>query len=96
MICKLNIQGDFYVENGECIACTLPVTESPELIGADESAGIGYHCYFKKQPENNVEVESAINAMEVSCCEAHRYCGKDQKIIKQITARGLESQIDKA
>ena len=91
---KLNVLGDFYVEDGECIACEMPIAESPDLIAEDGSSDIGYHCYYKKQPENDAEVKSAINAMEVSCCEAHRYCGKDSNIINEIIKRGLNSQID--
>ena len=91
---KLNVPGDFYVKDGECIACTMPVSESPDLIGEDENADVGYHCYFKKQPVTLVEIESALNAMDVSCCGAHRYCGSNSSIINKIKARGLGNQID--
>jgi hypothetical protein len=91
---KLNVLGDFYVEDGQCISCTMPILESPNLIGEDNSSDTGYHCYFKKQPESPSEIQSAIDAMDVSCCEAHRYCGSDSKIIQMLKARGLKSQID--
>lgn len=86
---KLNVEGDFFVEDGECLACTLPITEAPDLIGEDE-----YHCYFKKQPKTDEEIRDAIFAMEVSCCEAVRYKGKDTDVIAKIKAKNLESQID--
>ena len=91
---KLNVPGDFYVENGECVACMLPAGESPNLIGEDEDSEYGYHCYFKKQPDSENEVHDAINAMVVSCCEALRYKGKNETTIKLIIDAGEGSQID--
>lgn len=91
---KLNAPGDFYVEDGECISCALPASESPNLIGEDEESEYGYHCYFKKQPQTDAEVEDAINAMHVSCCWALRYKGNDKNIIEKIKLIDSESQID--
>ena len=86
---KLNAPGDFFIEDGECLACTLPISKSPNLIGEDD-----FHCYFKKQPKSDEEIEDAIFAMEVSCCGAVRYKGKDTNIIEKIKAKNLEGQLD--
>jgi len=87
---KLNVEGDFYVEDGECITCMISVEEAPDLMGFDEKEG---HCYFKKQPATEKEIENAIEEIDVSCCSALRYCGTDPKIIKKLTARMLSDQI---
>lgn len=89
---KLNAEGDFYVEDGHCISCTIPHFESPNLIGEDYTAG--YHCYFKKQPETAEEIEDAINAMNVSCCASLRYKGTDSIVINKIIEVGLHEQVD--
>ena len=91
---KLNVPGDFYVEDGCCVACTLPVSEAPNLIGEDETNG-GYHCYFKKQPTTPEEVNEAIFALEVSCVGCIRYGGDNSEIIEKIVASGSAAQIDK-
>ena len=92
---KLNVPGDFYVEDGECIACTLPASEAPNLIGEDEAED-GYHCYFKKQPVSDKEINHAIDAMRVSCCSALRYSGTNQSIIKKIRLAGEGERIDES
>ena len=90
---KLNVAGDFYVVDGLCISCTMPVSESPNLIGEDVSDD-GYHCYFKKQPQNSGEIQEAINAIYVSCCGALGYGGSDKSIIEIIKLNGDDGQID--
>lgn len=48
----LNSPGDFYVEDGLCLACTAPEHEAPDLMAHIGTAG-DYHCYFKRQPESD-------------------------------------------
>jgi hypothetical protein len=74
-----NCQGDFIVEDGVCILCCLPETEAPDLMASDDLS-----CYFKKQPSSEPEIDRAIEAIKVSCCEAVRYVGTDKKIIRRI------------
>jgi hypothetical protein len=45
------------------------------------------HCYFKKQPETEYELEQAINAIQGSCCGALQYSGNDPKIRKRLHKR---------
>jgi len=43
----LNIEGDFYVENGCCITCDLPRTLAPDMFRYTAQKD---HCYVYKQP----------------------------------------------
>ena len=52
---------------------------APNLIEMNED-----HCYFKKQPSNEVELKSAIAAVNHCCCGAYRYCGDDPGVIAQL------------
>ena len=89
---KLNAPGDFYVESNECITCTMPELEAPSLIGSDESGGD--HCFFKRQPRSVEEENLAIDALDVSCCGALRYSGKNKRIIRILVERNLADRID--
>jgi hypothetical protein len=80
---KLNAPGDFYVEDGLCIACTAPEHEAPDLM-AHTGDGRTYHCYFKRQPQTPAELERAVRAVEVGCCGAVRYAGHDAEIIRRL------------
>lgn len=87
-----NVQGDFYVQNQACISCGAPQAEAPDLI---EHTKLDYgHCYFKKQPETQEEIERAINAMSVSCIAGIRYGGKDKSILKRMYESGLQAECD--
>ena len=78
---KKNCDGDFFVEDGECILCCLPETEAPSLMKSDENS-----CYFTRQPKTKEEVDQAISAIAVSCCSAVKYGGTDKDVIQKIHA----------
>jgi hypothetical protein len=80
----LNAPGDFYVEDNMCIACTAPEHEATDLMGHYSDDSVCYHCYFKRQPNTAEEMERAIRAVEVGCCGAVRYGGKDPQIIRRL------------
>lgn len=87
-----NSQGDFYVENQVCISCGAPESVAPDLI---EHSKLEYgHCYFKKQPQAQDEIDRAINAVAVSCISGLRYGGKDEKILKRLHEIGEAQQCD--
>ncbi|MEY3445187.1 MAG: hypothetical protein RLZZ519_3468 [Bacteroidota bacterium] len=87
-----NSQGDFYVQNQVCISCGAPEAEAPDLI---EHSKLEYgHCYFKKQPQTQDEIDRAINAVAVSCISGLRYGGKDEKILKRLYEIGEAEQCD--
>jgi hypothetical protein len=81
---RLNAAGDFYVEDGMCVACTAPEHEAPELIGHYSDDSLCYHCYFRRQPETVEELDRAIRAVQVACCGSLRYAGRDRQIIKRL------------
>lgn len=76
----LNAEGDFYVEKDTCLACMAPEYSAPDLMGYDSETG----CCFKKQPVTSEELERAIEAVEVSCIAALRYCGNNPEIIQKL------------
>ena len=80
-----NCSGDFIVEDGNCMLCCLPEMEAPELMESDDLS-----CYFKRQPRTEVEVDQAIEAINVSCCDAVVYVGNDRSIIRRILDRQYE------
>ena len=79
-----NVPGPFYVVDGECIICGDPEHEAPDMIGYDEER---QHCYFKKQPSTPEEIDRALRAVWVSCCQAVRYDGNDPNVEKRISER---------
>jgi hypothetical protein len=87
-----NSQGDFYVEDGVCTSCGAPQAEAPDLIGHSKS--YYGHCYFKKQPQTDGEIERAINAIAVSCISGLRYGGTNEKILKRLYEIGEGEQCD--
>jgi len=85
-----NADGDFYVEEGTCLACMAPEHEAPELMGFEEPHG----CFFRRQPETPLEIDHALNAIHFSCVQALRYAGNDETIIHRLRARGYEHLCD--
>jgi len=92
--------GDFYVVNGECLACGIPHVIAPDLI-AWTGEGVP-HCCWKKQPETQAELEQAIAVFEAQELDCHRYAGTDPVILDRIlstycdypTASGLMSNLE--
>lgn len=87
--------GGFYVENESCITCGAPEMEAPDLIEHSKKDEFG-HCYFKKQPETDDEIDQAIHAVWVSCVGALRYGGRNQEIIKRLYQIGLGDKCDQS
>ena len=92
-----NAPGAFYVEQGCCIICMLPVETAPQLIGFhDDSANghVGSHCYFARQPESPGELDAAIEAVFHACCGALRYCGTDRSVIRRLLSSDNADSVD--
>ena len=85
-----NADGPFYVENGMCICCGVPEDVAPDLMSHEITPENGYHCYFKKQPSTEQEVQQAIDAVSSSCCGAVNYGGNDPEILKCLA--GIEEE----
>lgn len=80
--------GDFYVEQGQCLACGIPHVVAPRLMGwTDEKHP---HCIWKKQPETREEIEQAITVFEVQELDCHRYAGTDPMILNRILSTACD------
>jgi hypothetical protein len=74
--------GDFYVVKGECLACGVPHVVAPDLVGwTGEKIP---HCFWKKQPETQAELERAIAVLEAQELGCHRYAGTDPGILNRV------------
>lgn len=85
-----NVEGDFYVEDGCCLACDVPNHYAPDLFSYDES----YHCFVSKQPTNQDELYRAIKIVMSSEVECIRYSGNDPQILKRLAEAGLSDSCD--
>lgn len=92
-----NVAGPFYVECDLCIACRTPEAAAPDLIGfsADpEGTGRVDHCYFKKQPQTQEELDRAVKAVWTCCSGAYHYAGSDREIKEKLRRIGSTEAID--
>ncbi len=85
-------KGDFYINNGDCLSCGAPHGEAADLI---EHGAKDNHCYFRKQPGTEEELDRAISAMMVSCLDALRYGGADERILRRLYEDGLAKLCDR-
>lgn len=65
-----NVPGPFYVDR-QCIACDACVCEAPGFFKMNEDQG---HAYVSKQPNNKIEYDLCLAALEACPVEA---IGKD-------------------
>lgn len=87
-----NAPGDFYVERGICTRCCIPHGEAPDLLN-DPNVEFR-ECYFRRQPQNEAEIEQACRAMWGSCVGGPRYGGNDPKILARLCELGVAHQCD--
>lgn len=87
----LNVDGEFYVEDGCCIVCDLPRETAPELFELNKEKD---HCYVSKQPNTEGEMNQMIEAMsgaEVFCI---RCSTRNKELKKKLREAGLQDQLD--
>ena len=83
-----NVPGDFYVEDGCCTMCEVPLFEAPELFGGfGASEGIS-HCYVKRQPESGAELERMIKTIQCAELGCIRYRGTDPVVQSRLAEVG--------
>lgn len=87
---RLNVPGPFYVLDGCCTACGVPETTAPELFAYDCSD----HCYVKRQPSSDEELERAMFVMWGQELECVRYAGTDPNVLRRLAEAGCSSQCD--
>src|SRR6266480_3008020 len=73
-----NTPGPFYVVDGCCTACDVPVSEAPDLFTYDESN----HCYVKRQPRTEEEFDRAFRAAWAAELQCVRYRGDDPAVLR--------------
>jgi hypothetical protein len=74
--------GDFYVVNNECLSCGMPHVLAANLVGWVDAETS--HCFWKRQPETQEEVQQAIDVVLNSEVACHRYAGDDPVVMSQI------------
>jgi len=80
----LNVKGPWCVAARECILCGAPEFVAPKLIETSGEEGDNMGCYFKKQPETDEELATAVEACHASCVGAVHYHGNDEDIVKRL------------
>jgi ferredoxin len=79
-----NVPGSFYVVDGCCIACAIPQGEAPDHFAFDQDG----HCYIKKQPCTQTEIDRMLQAMWSAELDCIRYCGRDSNVFQRLGAMG--------
>ena len=87
---KLNVLGDFYVEDGCCMCCDVPFNEATQMFKYDDTN----HCYVCRQPQTSDDVDAMIRAMFHSETECIFYRGGNPEIFRRLTEYGLVEQCD--
>jgi len=85
-----NVDGPFYVVNGECMSCGAPEIHAPNLMSHDSHG----HCFFTRQPASPHETNEAIESTWASCCGALRYGGTDDGTLIRLAELGLAERCD--
>jgi hypothetical protein len=85
-----NAAGPFYVLNGCCTACGVPTAIAPELFEFDSTD----HCYVKRQPSSNAEMEKALHVLRGQELGCVRYRGTDEAILRRLAEAGEADQCD--
>jgi hypothetical protein len=85
-----NAAGPFYVVNGCCTACGVPTSLAPELFDFDSVD----HCYVKRQPTSDTEMEKALRVLRAQELDCVRYRGKDQAVLRRLAEAGEGHQCD--
>ena len=85
-----NAAGPFYVLNGCCTACGVPTAIAPELFEFDSTD----HCYVKRQPSSNAEMEKALHVLRGQELGCIRYRGTDESILRRLAEAGGADQCD--
>ncbi len=86
-----NVTGPFYVVNGCCTACDVPMIEAPELFAYDDN-----HCFVKRQPETADEFNHAFRAVHAAELECIRYRGDDSNLLRRFAELGESHLCDVA
>ena len=90
-----NCAGDFYVEQGCCITCGVPLDEAPGTFAWAEVAG-DRSCVVVRQPQTPTEIYQTLSAMHSAEVDCIRYRGNDPAISRRIAEMGYAASCDLA
>jgi hypothetical protein len=83
-----NVPGDFYVEDGCCTMCRVPLEEAPALFGICQDPRGYLHCYVTRQPETPPELAQMLRAIRCAELRCIRYRGTDRSLQLQLVEAG--------
>ena len=83
-----NVPGDYYVEDGCCMTCEVPLAWAPDLFAWRFDSHGSPHCYVKKQPETSDEEDRMFEAIRHAEAGCIRYCGRDRAIQERLVEAG--------
>lgn len=81
--------GDFYVEPDCCLLCGVPENIAPEIFETGEN-----HCFVKRQPCSQDEIDRTVRAMWSSEVDCIRYRGRDAALLERLARAGMAGQAD--
>ncbi len=87
---KDNVPGPFYVCDGCCTACDVPFDLTPEMFAYDSDN----HCYVKRQPNTENELDRMIRTVLSSELECIRYRGDDKNVLRRLAESGYSHLSD--
>ena len=86
---RRNAAGDFYVEEGCSVICGTCEAIAPDLFSVDDE-----HCFVKRQPSTDRELDDMVEAMDNSCVACIRWKGRDPRLRQRLLEAGLGLQVD--
>ena len=89
-----NAPGDFYVENQCCTLCGVPQALAPELFSTPAETSAVDHCYVRRQPATDTEINQMLDVISGAELQCIRYAGNDQSILDRIIAAGESAVCD--
>jgi hypothetical protein len=90
----MNVQGPFYVVDGCCTACDVPFVEAPGLFAYDDTHHGHPHCYVKRQPATEEELDNALRASWAAEFQCIRYRGTDSDTVRRLAEMGMAELCD--
>ena len=91
---KSNVPGDFYVEDGCCMCCDVPMIEAPHLFEYETEEHDAHHCFVCRQPSNDRELDDMLRTITRSETECIFYGGNDPAILQRMGDIGMSHLCD--
>ena len=85
-----NVPGAFYVVDGCCTSCGVPVDVAPDVFAWNKES----HCFVKRQPETDAETTRALKAISGAELPCIRYRGTDRAVLERLAGLGQPELAD--